>query len=151
MKNGYIMDIIGPFDGEYRFLSNFWRCEINYENLVFPSVEHAYQAAKSWSIKDRVKIQQANKCSQAKHLGETIAIRADWEYVKLGIMEYLLRQKFQKGTKLGTKLSKTDKAMLIEYNNWHDNLWGQCTCQLCRMGGRNMLGKLLMKIREDIR
>lgn len=38
--------MISEFTGDYRFLSNFWPYDIPFEGTVFPSVEHAYQAAK---------------------------------------------------------------------------------------------------------
>ena len=40
------MDILA-FEGEYSWLSNFWPVEVVLDGMVFPSVEHAYQAAKA--------------------------------------------------------------------------------------------------------
>ena len=39
--------VIDSFQGEYRFLSNFWPCVVEYEGTEYPSVENAYQAAKT--------------------------------------------------------------------------------------------------------
>jgi hypothetical protein len=40
--------------------------------------------------------------------------------------------------------------MLIEGNWWHDNFYGSCTCNKCVNKGENNLGKILMKIREEL-
>lgn len=37
---------------------------------------------------------------------------------------------------------------IVEGNYWHDNYWGNCTCDKCKnIEGQNKLGKILMKIR----
>jgi len=41
------MEAITSFQGEYRFLSNFWPCHIVRDGLVYPSLEHAYAASKT--------------------------------------------------------------------------------------------------------
>ena len=40
---------------------------------------------------------------------------------------------------------------LIEGNNWHDVFWGKCSCPRCNGGGQNHLGKILMKVREELK
>lgn len=87
---------------------------------------------------------------QAKRLGRTITLRSDWETVKLEVMEQLVRQKFQYQL-LKEKLLETEDAILIEGNYWHDNFWGSCTCAKCGNRGQNNLGKILMKIREELK
>jgi predicted NAD-dependent protein-ADP-ribosyltransferase YbiA (DUF1768 family) len=49
---------------------------------------------------------------------------------------------------LKQKLVNTGEILLVEGNCWHDNFWGDCYCPKCfnRMG-KNMLGRLLMKVR----
>ena len=47
--------------------------------------------------------------------------------------------------------STTGDAELIEGNTWHDNYWGVCSCSKCNGRGKNRLGKLLMKVREELR
>lgn len=60
-------------------------------------------------------------------------------------MESLLRQKFNKNTFLGKRLIETKDIELIEGNTWGDTFWGVCNGR-----GQNILGKLLMKIRDEI-
>ena len=80
----------------------------------------------------------------AKKLGRKATIRPDWEKIKLPIMEYLLRQKFGDKT-LKALLIGTGDAELVEGNMWGDTYWG-----VCKGKGENHLGKLLMKIREEL-
>jgi ribA/ribD-fused uncharacterized protein len=136
--------MINEFQGPYRFLSNFWPVEIVYEGLVYPSVENAYQAAKSVDPVIRKKFTSVNS-PVAKKLGQTIEIRPDWNDVKLGIMEELIRKKFE-NKELRQNLLDTKEKVLIEGNNWNDRFWGVCNGK-----GSNHLGKILMKIRAEIK
>lgn len=46
--------MISEFKGESRFLSNFFAVPIMYEGVEYPSVEHAFQAAKSLDPEERI-------------------------------------------------------------------------------------------------
>jgi len=72
-------------------------------------------------------------------------MRFDWPTTKLSVMENGLRAKFQV-PELGAKLLATGNALLVEGNNWNDTYWG-----MCRNVGENHLGKLLMKIRGELK
>lgn len=135
--------MISSFTGHYRWLSNFHPCQVKW-GLVFPSVEHAYQAAKCVRHEGRRKF-LGKSAAQAKRIGRTVQQRPDWEMVKLRVMEYLLRQKFAAGTQLAACLVATDDQELIEGNTWGDRYWGVCNGQ-----GQNHLGKLLMQIRRGL-
>lgn len=133
---------ITSFKGRYRFLSNFWPVDIIFEDFVYPSVEHAYQAAKTTNSLFRKAIRRATSPRIAKRLGRTVPIRSDWDEIKLSVMRDLLRQKFKGGT-LHTRLRETVDVQLIEGNYWGDTFWG-----VCKGKGENHLGKLLMEIRD---
>lgn len=130
------------FQGEFRFLSNFWPAMVELDGMIFPSVEHAYVAAKSLDRDFRNEIILVSP-GEAKKLGRKIKVRNDWENVKLSIMENLLRQKFQHH-ELRQLLLNTGSLELVEGNNWGDRFWG-----VCDGVGENNLGKLLMKIRQE--
>lgn len=132
------------FDGEYRFLSNFSPAPVEYVGLKFPTVEHAYQAAKVDSQLLRYHISIAPTPSAARKLGQKVPLRPDWEAVKLDIMYGLLQQKFAEPT-LRTKLLATGEAELVEGNWWGDTFWG-----VCGGVGQNQLGKLLMRLRAEL-
>jgi predicted NAD-dependent protein-ADP-ribosyltransferase YbiA (DUF1768 family) len=65
-------------------------------------------------------------------------------------MEFGLRKKFASGTSHCRRLLDTP-GEIVENNNWHDNFWGKCRCNNCtKRVHRNELGKLLMKIRDEL-
>lgn len=136
---------IDKFDGEYRFLSNFWPAKVMMDQETYPSVEHAYQAAKTTDPSLRKQIALATTPGRAKKMGGGLAFRNDWEEIKLDVMEMLLRQKFAKGSDLAAQLVSTGERELIEGNHWHDVFWG-----VCKGKGQNHLGRLLMKIRGEL-
>lgn len=138
--------IIDKFDNEFAFLSNFYSSPIVYEGIEYPTVEHAFQAAKTFDFDQRKLIAAADTPGRAKRLGRTVSLRSDWEQVKDGIMEELVRLKFQSSTSLCLQLRSTGEKELIEGNWWNDTYWG-----VCNGVGRNQLGKTLMKIREEIK
>jgi hypothetical protein len=141
---------IDRFGGIYSFLSNFYLIDILYEGKRYPSVENAYQSAKSFDENYKYRLSICTS-GASKRLGKQVELRKDWEDVKVGIMYELLKQKFQ-NEKLKEQLLETKTSELIEGNNWHDNLWGDCQCEKkCKnIKGRNILGILLMKVRDEI-
>lgn len=137
--------VIDKFDGtEYGFLSNFYSSPIQYEGIVYPTVEHMFQALKALDIETRKKIANAATPGQAKRLGRSVALREDWEEVKVDVMRTALQLKFSDPT-LRAKLIATGDAELIEGNTWNDRFWG-----VCRGTGKNMLGLLLMEVRRNL-
>lgn len=138
------MNAITEFQGKYRFLSNFWPCQIHFEGLTFPSVEHAYVAAKTTNLQHRETIRQLPSAGEAKRYGRKIKLRSDWEAVKLDCMLDFLEQKFAL-EKFGPGLLETGDRELIEGNRWGDTFWG-----VCEGVGENHLGRLLMQVRDEI-
>lgn len=134
--------MINGFDGQYRFLSNFFPVLIHFEERTYLSVEAAYQAAKTLDLDERKRFERISPAG-AKRLGRRVELRPDWETVKIDIMRQLLGQKFRINTELYIKLSQTGTHELIEENWWGDTFWGKC-----RGEGENWLGKLLMEIRD---
>jgi ribA/ribD-fused uncharacterized protein len=157
MKNAPIPKEIRSFsrEGNWAFLSNFYPCTVTYDGVAYPSVEHAYQAAKTLNPKEREKFLYAGvTAGRAKAMGDTInksgKRRADWNEINIGIMRDLLIQKFYP-TSFRRKLLSTFTANLVEGNNWHDTFWGLCE-GTCNQGpheptGENVLGQLLMEVR----
>ena len=137
---------IDSFTGEYRFLSNFWLCDIWYEGKLYKSVEHAYQAAKCTNENDKDDIRKVPKPSMAKNLGKHIDLRPDWESIKLNVMMELVTNKFITHEALKQKLLLTGDAELIEGNYWDDTFWG-----ICNGKGENWLGEILMSVRGDMK
>ena len=137
---------IPEFQGEYRFLSNFWPAEVRFEGLIYPSSEHAYQAAKSLDPAERKRIAALPTPSAAKKAGAALKLRPNWDTEKFNVMETVVRDKFTRHADLRVKLLATGDAELIEGNTWGDRTWG-----VFEGKGENRLGKILMKIRAELR
>lgn len=137
--------MIGPFKGEYEFLSNFSPSRVFYDGFIYPTVEHAFQASKSMYYNERVEIANASTPGQAKRLGRKVQLRPLWNDIRIPIMTQLVWEKFAI-CELQIKLLATGNEELVEVNWWHDIFWGVCNGE-----GENNLGKILMKIRQDIR
>jgi ribA/ribD-fused uncharacterized protein len=140
------MEPITTFRGQHFFLSNFYPARVDFEGLEYPTVEHAYQAAKTVLAEERIQIQSAMSPSEAKRLGRQITIRSDWDGLKIGIMAELVFSKFFEHPALGELLVGTGTRTIVEENWWGDTFWGTC-----RGKGRNELGRILMNVREALR
>lgn len=140
-----VIRMITKFKGKNRFLSNFHLKEILFEGMIYPSTENAYQAAKCENPVHRVRFEICSP-AEAKKLGRKITIREDWDSIKLVVMEYVCRQKFLTDPERQMLLDTGDEE-LIEGNTWGDVFWGQCPLGT----GENHLGKILMKIRDELK
>ena len=143
------------FKEEYFFLSNFYMCPVTYKGVEYPSSEHAYISAKFEDPILKEQILNESKAGRAKRLGKKFEkegyLRSDWYQVNLSIMEEILRDKFSDPT-LRDLLLQTDGKHLYEGNWWHDNFYGHCICEKCETKKKNNnLGKLLMKIRSELK
>lgn len=136
--------MIKEFQNEYRWLSNFWAARVEYDGDIFPSVEHAYQAAK-FPRQERIKFLSC-QAGEAKKYGKSAKLPLNWEEIKVPIMEELVRKKFAI-PEYKNKLIKTGNEFIQEGNMWYDKFWG---VDLRTGEGRNELGKIIMKIRKEV-
>jgi N-glycosidase YbiA len=141
MKTPLILGFFGP----YRFLSNFHFVNVEYDGMVYRTTEHAYQAAKTFDIEARERIQRMTAPRDARAAGQLVKYRDDWEQIKDDVMYDLTCQKYAYDP-LRSMLLETSDAYLEETNTWGDRYWG-----VCQGTGQNKLGKILMKVRSDLR
>lgn len=139
------MEEIKFFKGEYGFLSNFHPSPLEWEGVTFPTLEHAYQAAKSNDINERWAIAGLKTAGVAKKAGRKLPLPEDWDVRKVEVMRALVAIKFS-SDELRDKLLSTGTATLVEGNWWGDYFWG-----VCRGKGENMLGRILMAERDRLR
>lgn len=139
------MEKIDSFNGEYYFLSNYYHSPIVFEGIHYPTVEHAFQAAKTLNNNKRLEIARMRTPGDAKKAGRTVSLRPDWEKIKFDVMKKCVTSKFE-DYNLRNKLLATGDAELIEGNWWNDTTWG-----VCNGVGQNHLGKILMEVRDEIR
>lgn len=142
--------MIAEFKKEFSFLSNFYPSPIELDGLVYPTVEHAYQAAKTLNAIHRNQIRLIKLAGHAKRFGHNLQLRAGWNEMRLHVMQDLLRKKFRI-LSLRDRLLETGEEELREGNWWGDDFWGIPQGPLYRGVGQNHLGKLLMKVREELR
>ena len=145
--------VISSFKDENSFLSSFAPARVYSERfgIWFPTVEHGYQALKTTSHSERLHIAGLSTPGKAKRAGRKVTLREDWEKIRVPVMRMLVRQKFS-DPEMAAKLLATGDHRLVEGNYWHDQFWGDCTCpKHIFVEGQNMLGKILMLVREELR
>lgn len=140
--------MIDSFRGSYAFLSNFYECDVTYNNLTFKSSEAAFHAQKS---PERAKEFINLNPTEAKKLGRQVNLRSDWESIKYDLMKDIVDAKFSQNPSLKSKLLATGDEELVEGNWWNDTYWGVCTNKKYDHVGQNNLGKILMEIRNKFK
>lgn len=139
-------------DKPYGVFSNLYRREIAFESQVFPTAEHAYQAGKARKEAVRNWLMAAPSPSllaMAAHGLYYWDVAPGWSTKKFGRMRAVLVAKFTQQDDLREILLATGTARLIEattLDNPVNRLWGEVNGV-----GQNMLGKLLMEVREELR
>lgn len=133
---------IRSFSGKYAFLSNFF---------IEPDgthVEGEFQQMKATNLEDSDKFEGLAP-AEAKAMGKTIALRENWDEVKIEVMSWLVERKFADNDVMLARLLETGDAPLIEGNRRGDSFWG-----VTRSGwgeGENHLGQILMSVRDKLR
>lgn len=153
--------MIEQFRGQYGFLSNFAECQITYNGYTYPSTEHAFMAQKSLTEQvlhgnhpDCLRwVDWAEHCAisglsagEVKRQAREIELRSDWNEIKFKVMEDILRIKFNQEP-FKSKLLATGNQYIQEGNTWGDKIWG---VDLKTGEGENHLGKIIMKIRDEL-
>jgi len=141
------MEPIREFKDQFKWLSNFYPSKVVFENELYRSVEHAFQAAKTNSEEERKAIRYEQSPGKAKRMGRHVTLRPDWNDIKVDVMRRLVKQKFACSSNLRAKLLATEERELQEGNTWGDTFWG---IDLRTGMGENHLGKILMEIRAGL-
>ncbi|WP_051407386.1 SLOG family protein [Nocardia sp. CNY236] len=143
---------IEEFRDEHWYLSNYGPGAASYDQVPYPTAEHAFAAAKSLDKNHRAKVEAAPSPAAAKALGRSVELRPDWEHVKVPVMLEILKSKFTRTAEIQDSLVGTGDRLLIEGNTWGDDFWGRYRRPGLRTRvGRNMLGKTLMQVRRELR
>lgn len=140
---------INSLRSKFRCLSNMFPCKFEYLGIEYRSSEAAYQASKTNSIFDKVRISKLSG-SEAKKVGRQIPAILDWNSIEYRIetMESILLSKFSSDDNLKDFLLSTGNLKITEGNNWGDLIWG---IDLLSGEGNNLMGKSLMKVRDQLR
>lgn len=136
---------IKEFRGLYHFLSNFHEASVYWDGITYRNNEAAFQSAKLVDKNERLQFADMSP-NEAKKLGRVVTLRKDWEDVKLNIMYEIVKAKFTQNAGLTIRLLETGDVLLEEGNHWGDRYWGTVNGI-----GENHLGKILMRVREELR
>ena len=132
---------------EYGFFSNFAAYPIKLKGKVWPTSEHYFQAQKFAGTEYEEQIRKESSPMIAARMGRDRKkkLRPDWEVVKDSIMREAVLAKFLQHPDLSEKLLATEDAILVEHTQ-NDNYWADGGDG----SGKNMLGKILMSVREEL-
>lgn len=136
--------MINEFRGKYYFLSNFYKAPVTWGGITYTNNEAAFQSAKVLDKSIREKFSGLDP-SPAKRKGRHVHLRHDWEKVKYDIMYEICLAKFSQNEELKERLLATGDEYLEEGNTWGDRIWGTVNGR-----GQNNLGKILMRVREEL-
>jgi ribA/ribD-fused uncharacterized protein len=137
------------YEQDFYVLSNFSAFSLMWKERLFPTSEAAYHFEK---FPHNALLQSRIWLARSAHEAFKIAeqnkenCRPDWDVVKVDIMREILRAKVQQHEYVHRKLLATGDRELIE-DSWRDDFWGWGP----NRDGQNMLGKLWMEIRTELR
>lgn len=142
-------DVIGFYPREFYPLDNFSSFKVEWNGYLYASVEEAYQAASFMGSNEELveKVKNSHSADEAQRIAyaNRDKQRKDWNDVKVGIMEELLRLKVEQNPYVKKKLLQTGDYLIVE-DSPKDSFWGWGL----NRDGNNQLGKLWMKLREEL-
>ncbi|CDW75023.1 swarming motility protein ybia [Stylonychia lemnae] len=132
---------------ETGWLTNYWPSPIQANDKYYPTSEHYFQSVKFTDPEYSEKIRLASTPDEAKIFGQnrTQPIQADWGNRRIEVMKDALRYKFHQNLELQEKLLSLSGKNIVEHTE-DDSFWGDGGDST----GQNMLGKLLMEVRDEL-
>lgn len=137
------------YEQDFYVLSNFSAFRLNWQGWGFDTSEAAYHWEKFPNAPEvRQSIRFATSAHEAFKVAERYKAmrRADWDSVKVGIMKAILIEKALQHEYVRRKLLATGDRELVE-DSWRDDFWGWGP----NRDGQNMLGKLWMEVRTELK
>lgn len=136
------------YERNYYVFSNFSSFAIEWKGKLWMSSEHAYHSEKflDEEMKENIRVcRSAHDSLKLAHANKD-KYREDWQEIMVPTMKEIVRAKVDQHPYVKKKLLDTGDKEIIE-DSWRDDFWGWGPNQ----DGKNMLGKLWMEIREEIR
>jgi ribA/ribD-fused uncharacterized protein len=136
----------------YGVFSNLYRRPVEFEGILYPTSEHAYQAGKARKEAVRDWILSAPSpalAAMAAHGLYVWDVVPNWSQIKFDRMRAVLDCKFRQHEDLRDILLSTGEKRLVEVgsvDNAVNRLWGEVNGK-----GQNMLGLMLMELRNVFR
>ncbi len=142
--------------GDYGFLTNFYKKQFIADDIKWRTSEHYYQYKKLVFLKSvgepvtdamLQSVVDAKTAKECKTIGHRRLNNIDkWDDVKVEAMMDVLRAKFTYD-RFERLLLATGDAILVE-SSYYDTFWGDGGY---KKNGLNMLGKCLMRLRDELR
>ncbi len=141
-------DQIFFYPKEFYVFDNFTSFQVKWKGILWPTSEHAFQAAKFLDIDQTIfrKIKNAKSAHDAQKIAIQYKDRRNknWSKIKIEIMKDILRHKVNQHPYILRKLIESGDRIIIE-DSWRDDEWGWGKDK----DGENKLGKIWMEIRKE--
>lgn len=140
-------DAILFYETEYYMFSNFSAFAVQYNGRIWMTSEHAYQAAKFDDVEVTDLIHKSLSAHDSKKIAHTYKnkIKSNWDEIKISVMEDLIRAKISMHPFIRQNLIESGNRVIME-DSHKDSFWGRGV----DFQGRNELGKVWMRIREEL-
>lgn len=142
-------DVVGLYEREFYVFSNFSSFQVEWRGRVWPTSEHAYQAAHFFDTAPELveQIFTARSAHEAFKIAKANADKApeNWEEIKVSVMEDICRHKLRQHPYVERKLRQTLDLPMVE-DSPKDSCWGWGADKK----GRNELGKIWMRLRGEL-
>ena len=143
-------EMIGIDEREFYALSNFSSFQVEYCDVVWPTSEHLYQATKFFFTDPLIaeQIRLAPSAHDAQKIAQANIRRRDenWEEMKVAVMYEICKLKLEQQEYVRKKLLQAGDLEIVE-DSTKDDFWGWGP----NRDGRNELGKIWMRLREELR
>jgi len=141
-------DKIFFYPKEFYVFDNFSSFQVEWQGILWPTSEHAYQAAHFKHTAPEIfeKIRLARSAHDAFKIAKANSDKhpPDWETIKIDIMKDILRHKIDQHPYVLKKLLESGSREIIE-DSWRDSEWGWGE----QRDGQNKLGKIWMDLRNE--
>ncbi|MEG0297245.1 MAG: NADAR domain-containing protein [Clostridium sp.] len=133
---------------EYGCFSNFAEYEFSENGMKYKTSEHYFQSKKFEGTDAELEVINAKSPMKSAILGRdrTKPLRQDWEMIKDDVMRQAVLLKFSQNESIKTILLSTGNEDIVEKTT-DDYYWGCGTDGT----GKNMLGKILVEVREILK
>lgn len=142
-------EIAGFFLDEWYVFDNFAPFQTEWRGTLYPTTEHAYQAAHFIDINPAL-AEQVRNCRSPREASDLANDNKEyddpaWKEKRLALMEEIVRAKLEQHSYVKEILNKSANRLIVEMND-EDEFWGWGK----NHGGQNHLGKIWMKLRTEI-
>ncbi len=141
---------IGFYEREFFVFSNFSSFQVKWRGQLWPTSEHAYQAARYYDVKpeycEQIRSMRSAQLAYEFMRNNRQSERPNWYNEKRDIMKDIVRHKLQQHAYVQKKLLETEDVTIAE-DSPVDPFWGWGPDKK----GRNELGKIWMELREELK